>query len=87
MNLATPLNFVSTADISGGNSGSPTVNTKGEIIGILFDSNLEAMANDFVYDDVRGRAVHVASQGIIEALRKVYHADRILGELGFGTAK
>ncbi len=87
LNLATPLNFVSTGDIIGGNSGSPTVNTKGEIIGILFDSNLEAMANGFVYDDVQGRAVHVASQGIIEALRKVYHADRILGELGFDTAR
>jgi hypothetical protein len=84
---ATPLNFVSTADIIGGNSGSPTVNTKGEIIGILFDSNIEAMANGFVYDDIQGRAVHVASQGIVEALRKVYHADRVLGELGFGTAK
>jgi hypothetical protein len=83
LNPATPLNFVSTCDIIGGNSGSPTVNTKGEIIGILFDSNLEAMANRFVYDDTRGRAVHVASQGIIEALRNVYHADRILTELGF----
>ena len=79
----TALNFVSTADIIGGNSGSPTVNTKGEVIGILFDSNLEAMRNRFVYSDTQGRAVHVAGQGIIEALRKVYRADRVLIELGF----
>jgi S1-C subfamily serine protease len=80
----TPLNFVSTCDIIGGKSGSPTVNTKGEVVGIIFDSNLEAMANRFVYDEVEGRAVHVASQGIIEALRKVYHAQRVIEELGFG---
>ena len=83
LNQKTALNFVSTSDIIGGNSGSPTVNTKGEVTGILFDSNLEAMANRFVYDDVQGRAVHVASQGIIEALRRVYKANRILAELGF----
>jgi hypothetical protein len=78
----TPLNFVSTCDIIGGNSGSPTVNAKGEVVGIIFDSNLEAMANRFVYDEVEGRAVHVASQGIIEALRKVYKAERVVRELG-----
>jgi hypothetical protein len=83
LNLKTPLNFVSTADIIGGNSGSPTLNTKGEVIGIIFDSNLEAMANRFVYSEVQGRAVHVASQGIIEALRQVYRANRVLQELGF----
>ncbi|MGC9970462.1 MAG: S46 family peptidase [Bryobacteraceae bacterium] len=80
----TPFNFVSTCDIIGGNSGSPTVNLKGEVVGIIFDSNLEAMANRFVYDEVEGRAVHVASQGIIEALRKVYKAERVVKELGFG---
>ena len=81
--LKTPLNFASTADIIGGNSGSPTVNTKGEIVGIIFDSNLEAMPNRFLYDDLQGRAVHVASQGILEALRKIYRAERVLEELGF----
>lgn len=82
--LKTPFNFVSTCDIIGGNSGSPTVNTKGEVVGIIFDNNLEAMANRFVYDELEGRAVHVASQGIIEALRKVYKAERVVRELGFG---
>jgi hypothetical protein len=80
--LKTPFNFVSTADIIGGNSGSPTVNTKGEIVGIIFDSNLEAMPNRFLYDQVQARAVHVASQGIVEALRKIYRAERVLAELG-----
>jgi hypothetical protein len=79
---ATPLNFVSTADIIGGNSGSPTLNGRGEIVGIIFDGNLEAMPNRFVYGETQGRAVHVASQGIIEALRKVYRADRLVEELG-----
>jgi hypothetical protein len=83
LELATPFDFVTTCDSTGGNSGSPTVNTKGEIVGILFDGNLESMPNRFVYSDVDGRSVHVAGQGIIEALRKVYKANRILTELGF----
>jgi len=89
LNLKTPFNFVSTADIIGGNSGSPTVNVRGEVIGIVFDSNYEAMHNRFVYGMDRGeRCVHVASNGIIEALRSVYGAERVLAELGFAkTAK
>ncbi len=83
LNVKTPLNFVSTADIIGGNSGSPTVNTQGEIIGIIFDGNLESIPNRFLYGDVQGRAIHVAAQGIIEALRKIYRAERVLAELGF----
>lgn len=82
LDLKTPLNFVTTDDITGGNSGSPTVNTKGEIIGIVFDGNIEELPNDFVYDAVEARAVHVASQGIVEALRKIYHADGLLKEIG-----
>jgi hypothetical protein len=89
LKLRTPFNFVSTADIIGGNSGSPTVNTRGEVTGIVFDSNYEAMHNRFVYGMDRGeRCVHVASSGIIEALRAVYGATRVLEELGFAkTAK
>ena len=82
LNLATPFNFVTTVDSHGGNSGSPTINSKGELIGILFDGNIESLPNRFVYTDQVSRSVHVASQGIVEALRKVYNADRLLKEIG-----
>ncbi|MEZ5402454.1 MAG: S46 family peptidase [Bryobacteraceae bacterium] len=78
---STPFDFVSTADTHGGNSGSPTVDTKGEVVGILFDGNLEGLPNRFVYREGRERSVHVASQGIVEALRKVYKANAIVKEL------
>lgn len=83
LNLKTPFNFVTSDDIHGGNSGSPTLNAKGEVIGIIFDGNMESLPNRYVYEDDRARAVHVAGQGIIEALRNVYHADRVLKELQF----
>jgi hypothetical protein len=82
LNLSTPFNFVTTVDSHGGNSGSPTINTKGELIGILFDGNIESLPNRFVYTDQISRSVHVASQGIVEALRKVYKANRLLREIG-----
>ncbi len=82
LNMETQFDFVTTNDTHGGNSGSPTVNTKGEVVGILFDGNLESLPNRFVYTDERARSVHVAVQGIVEALRKVYHADELLKELG-----
>jgi len=81
LDLKVPLNFVSTADITGGNSGSPTVNTRNEVTGIIFDGNIESLPIVFVYDDLRARAVHVAGQGILEALRKVYQADTLVEEL------
>ncbi|MCX6612155.1 MAG: S46 family peptidase, partial [Acidobacteria bacterium] len=83
LTLGVPFNFVTTADTHGGNSGSPTVNTKGEIIGILFDGNIEGLPNRYIYTEKQARSVHVASQGIIEALRKVYQAEFLLKELGF----
>jgi hypothetical protein len=81
LNLATPLNYVSTADIIGGNSGSPTVNRKGEVVGIIFDGNIQSLAWNFVYDDEQARAVHVDSRGIVEALRKIYGATALVDEL------
>jgi len=73
---------VSTADITSGNSGSPTVNKAGEVVGIVFDGNLESLPNVYSYAEEQGRSVHVASQGIVEALRKLYQPARLLEELG-----
>jgi hypothetical protein len=81
LNLATPLNYVTTADIIGGNSGSPTVNRKGEVVGIIFDGNIQSLAWNFIYDDKQARAVHVDSRAIVEALRKIYGATGLVDEL------
>jgi hypothetical protein len=81
LNLETPLNYVSTADIIGGNSGSPTVNKAGEVVGIIFDGNIQSLVLNFYYDDRQARAVQVDSRGIIEALRKIYGADALANEL------
>ncbi len=81
VNLGMPLNYVSTADIIGGNSGSPTVNKAGEVVGIVFDGNIQSLVWDFHFDDRQGRSVHVDSRGIIEALRKIYGADGLADEL------
>jgi hypothetical protein len=82
--VQTPLNFVFSADIVGGNSGSPVVNRQGEWVGVIFDSNLEGLGNGFVYTDERARAVAVHAQAIVEALDKVYAAPALAQELRGG---
>jgi hypothetical protein len=76
-----PLNFVSTADMLGGSSGSPVVNKEGEVVGVIFDGNFQFLPWRFLYDDTVGRAVSVDAQGILEALRKIYKADDLVKEL------
>ena len=81
LDLSTPLDFVATGDIIGGNSGSPVVNRDGELVGLIFDGNIESMAGDFVYDGTKNRAVAVHSAGMIEGLRKLYGAGALADEL------
>lgn len=76
------LNFVCTADIIGGNSGSPVVNRNGELVGLIFDGNIQSLTADYLYSDKQGRAVAVAGIGIREALRAIYDASQLADALG-----
>lgn len=84
LDLATPFNFVSTADTIGGNSGSPVLNRAGELVGINFDRNRHGLVRNFVYTDVQARHVAVHGRSVLEALRKLYPAESLVREL---TAK
>ena len=81
LDLATPLDFVTTCDVVGGNSGSPVINRKGDLVGVIFDGNIESLVGYFVYNEKDNRSVAVATPAIIEALRKVYGAGPLADEL------
>jgi hypothetical protein len=81
LDLKTPFNFVSTADTIGGNSGSPVLNRAGELVGINFDRNRHGLVRNYVYTDHQARHISVHSRAVLEALRHVYDADRVLAEL------
>ncbi|MCE1228791.1 MAG: S46 family peptidase [Firmicutes bacterium] len=81
VNLKTPFNFIHAVDTTGGNSGSPVVNRKGELVGLLFDGNIEGNAGSYYYDEKVNRSVSVDARAILEALAKVYDAPHLVSEI------
>ncbi len=82
--MNTPMNFVSTNDIIGGNSGSPVINKDLQVIGLIFDGNMESLPGDVIFDETKNRSVAVHSAGILEGLEQIYKADRLSKELRNG---
>lgn len=87
IDLSKPVNFVSDNDIIGGNSGSPVLNKDKEIVGLIFDGNIQSLAGDYIYEPQTNRAVSVHSAGIIEALSKIYGANELVAELTRSTVE
>jgi len=85
LNLATAMNFVSSNDIIGGNSGSPVIDREGRIVGLIFDGNIESLVGDFVYEGETNRAVAVHTAAMTEALKKLYGAGALADELEAGA--
>ena len=85
VDMSIPINFVSTNDITGGNSGSPVIDQEARWVGIAFDGNVESLPNEFLFAAENGRTVSVHSAGITEALRSVYNAHELLDELLSGS--
>lgn len=85
LDLRTAFDMVTDNDIIGGNSGSPVVNQAGQVIGLIFDGNLESLGGEYGFDERSNRAISVDSAALIEALEKIYHAGRIIDELGLGA--
>jgi hypothetical protein len=81
LDLGVPLNFVTTNDVNGGNSGSPTINEQGELIGMIFDSNTQSLVSDYIYDESTNRAISVDARAMLEVLRKIFNANEIADEL------
>ncbi|HET6891889.1 MAG TPA: S46 family peptidase, partial [Pyrinomonadaceae bacterium] len=81
VNPRTPFNFVSTNDIIGGNSGSPTINKNRELVGLIFDGNMQSLVGNFDYDESVNRSISVDVRGMWEVLRKVFDANEVVDEL------